>query len=258
VRSESEIDAAVELVWQGLAHGAVDGDRLVGKLDLHDGLRVQLGVLGRYLTRGEKLAGWKVGMTSGPARDAMGVGFRPFGFVLQSRTFASGARIPQRGIAGCGIETELCFHIGSTLGGVDTTPEQAAAAVAGVSPAFEINSRRITGGSDEGVRLADDLSQWGIVVGPELAPVPEDFDFEGLRVELWNGERLAGSALGRDEIDPHYLSLARLAKLLARFGLALQAGQRVITGAYARQPVRGPGAWRGTFGMLGSVEVEFA
>ena len=257
MRSEAEIEAAVELVWQGLTHGAVDGDRLVGKLDLHEGLRVQLGVMRRHLLQGEKLAGWKVGLTSGPARDAMGAGFRPFGYLLQSRTFASGARIPQRGIAGCGIETELCFHIGRTLGSVDTTAEQAAGAVVGVSPAFEINSRRIAGAADEGVRLADDLSQWGVVVGPRLAPVPEDFDFEALQVELWNGEQLAGSALGRDEIDPHYLSLVRLARLLARFGLALEAGQRVITGAYVRQPVRGPGRWRGSFGTLGSVEVEF-
>jgi 2-keto-4-pentenoate hydratase len=257
MRSESEIEAAVELVWEGLGRGAVDGDRLVGKLDLHDGLRVQLGVMQRHLLRGEKLAGWKVGLTSGPARDAMGVGFRPFGYLLQSRTFASGARLPQREIAGCGIETELCFHIGRTLGGVDTSPEQAAAAVTGVAPAFEINARRIAGAADEGVRLADDLSQWGVVLGSEVAPVPDDFDFEALRVELWSGEQLAGSTLGRDEIDPHFVSLARLAKLLARFGLALEAGQRVITGAYVRQPVRGPGRWRGTFGTLGSVEVEF-
>src|SRR5688500_4989914 len=62
VRSESEIEAAVELVWQGHAHGVVDGDRLAGKLDLHDGLRVQVGVMRRHLLRGEKLAGWKVGM----------------------------------------------------------------------------------------------------------------------------------------------------------------------------------------------------
>ena len=257
MRSESEIEAAVELVWQGLAHDAVDGERLVGKLDLHDGLRVQLGVLRRHLLRGEKLAGWKVGLTSGPARDAMGVGFRPFGFVLQSRTFASGARIAHRKIASCGIETELCFRIGRTLASVDTTPEQAAAAIAGVSPAFELNARRIAGPADEGVRLADDLSQWGIVVGPEVAPVPDDLDLDALRVELWSGDGLAGSALGRDEIDSHRLSLARLAKLLARFGLALEAGQRVITGAYVRQPVRGPGHWRGSFGPLGSVEVEF-
>src|SRR5262245_14218961 len=118
MRSESEIEAAVALVWQGLAHGWVAGDGLVGRLDLHDGLRVSVGVLQCCLQRSEKLARWKVGMTSGPSRDAMGVGFRPFGFVLQSRTFDSGARIPLRKIPRCGIETELCFHIGRTLASV--------------------------------------------------------------------------------------------------------------------------------------------
>jgi 2-keto-4-pentenoate hydratase len=258
MRSEAEIETAVERVWQGLAQDAIDGDQLVGKLDLDDGLRVQLGVLQRHLQRGERLAGWKVGMTSGPARDAMGPGFRPFGFILQSRTFATGATLPLREIASCGIEAELCFRIRRTLSGVDTTPEQAAASVDAVAPAFEINARRIRGGADSGVRLADDLSQWGIVVGPEIAPVPAELDFDALRVELWNGDTLAGSALGRDEIDAHFLSLARLTRLLTRFGHALEPGQRVITGAYARQQVRAPGRWRGTFGALGSVEVELA
>lgn len=256
MRSDAEIEAAVDVVWQGLESGAVDGARLTGKLDLHDGLRVQLGVLQRHLQRGERLAGWKVGMTSGPARDAMGPGFRPFGFVLASRTFESGARLKRSEIPGCGIEAELCFRIGATLGGDDTTPERAAAAVAALSPAFEINARRIAGASDDGVRLADDLSQWGIVVGPEIAPVPSALDFDALQVELFGDGMRTGAALGRDVMDPHYLSLARLARLLGSFGLALEPGQRVITGAYTRQQVRGPGHWRGDFGALGAVEVE--
>ena len=39
-------------------------------------------------------AGWKVGLTSGAARDSMGEGFRPFGHIHRDRVFNSGARIP--------------------------------------------------------------------------------------------------------------------------------------------------------------------
>ena len=55
------------------------------KLDRHQGLALQLEVLSRFRDAGEKLGGWKIGLTSGPGRDAMGKGFRPFGFILETR-----------------------------------------------------------------------------------------------------------------------------------------------------------------------------
>ena len=47
------------------------------------------------------------------------------------------------------------------------------AAVAGVSPAFEVNQRRIRGDTTPGMRIADDLANWGLVVGP-VVEAPAD------------------------------------------------------------------------------------
>ena len=54
-----------------------------------EGLRRQLANLGDRL-----VAGWKIGLTSGIARDSMGQGFRPFGYILADRVFASGCCNP--------------------------------------------------------------------------------------------------------------------------------------------------------------------
>ena len=54
--------------------------------ELYAGLERQLVALA-----GRKNAGWKVGLTSGQARDSMGAGFRPFGYILSERVFSSGA-----------------------------------------------------------------------------------------------------------------------------------------------------------------------
>ena len=61
---------------------------------LEAGLQRQLDALGDRAP-----AGWKVGLTSGAARDSMGEGFRPFGHILPDRVFDSGARIPLAGPA---------------------------------------------------------------------------------------------------------------------------------------------------------------
>ena len=140
--------------------------------NLDEALAVQLRVLQRFETTGERLGGWKVGLTSGKARDRMGKDVRPFGYVLQSRVFQSGATLPVASIMDCQIEPELCLIVGSALRGEGVDREQAKAAVRAVAPAFEINEVRVQ--SDQGPTplVADGLAQWGIVVGPE-APVQD-------------------------------------------------------------------------------------
>ena len=77
-----------------------------------EGQWIQLEILGRWLNEGEELGGWKIGMTSGDSRDALGKGIRPFGFVLRNRLFQSGAHIPRATLHNGGVENELCFFMG--------------------------------------------------------------------------------------------------------------------------------------------------
>ena len=249
--------AAVELLWQGVTDGHYDPAGLGEDLSVDDGERLQLALLDRWCDEGEALGGWKVGLTSGRSRDAFGAGIRPFGFILAGRILDSGASVQAERIHRCGIETELSFRIGRELAGSAVTPRQAFAAVDAVAPAFEINERRIDAGAAPGARVADDLAQWGIVVGDDTEPVPGDFDFEALLVEMvFNGE-LVDSVAAKGNIDDHFVSIARLAQELDKFDLGLEPGQRVITGAYTRHQVQASGQWEGRFGSLGGVTVSF-
>jgi 2-keto-4-pentenoate hydratase len=146
----------------------------------------------------------------------------------------------------------LCLTFGAVLGG-DAPPEQARAAVAGIAPAFEINQKRLPGEASPGLRVADDLSNWGMVVGEQVRPPASLND---LTVTLsCDGHEIA-SVASAGHIDDHYTSLAALARRLAQFGLSLEPGQRVITGAFARTPFA-IGRYRGDFGAeVGCVEVE--
>ena len=224
--------------------------------DLDDGLNRQLETLEGKLAAGEALGGWKVGLTSGQARDSMGPGFRPFGYILESRIFASGARIGLHAFERVGVENECCFTIGRELAG-DVSRDAVAGAVQGVAPAFEINERRLPADALAADRLADDLSQWGIVAGESRGVA--GVDFESLVVTLARDGEAVETVAARGHIEDHFDSIAALAAQLSRFGRTLQPGQRVITGSFGRCPVTEPSRWSGDFGSeLGVVEVVFA
>ena len=224
--------------------------------DLHAGLSRQLETLEGKLAAGEALGGWKVGLTSGQARDSMGSGFRPFGYILESRIFASGARIGLDAFERVGVENECCFTIGRELAG-EVSRDAVASAVRSVAPAFEINERRLPASAPAADRLADDLSQWGIVAGVSRAV--DGVDFESLVVTLARDGEAVETVAARGHIEDHFDSIAALAAQLSRFGRTLRPGQRVITGSFGRCPVTEPSRWSGDFGSeLGVVEVVFA
>jgi 2-keto-4-pentenoate hydratase len=144
--------------------------------------------------------------------------------------------------------------MGAPLGGPDVTEARARAAVAAVSPAFEICSKRLPAGLPRSVRIGNDLNNWGIVVGPAHST---DVALDELAVELFRDGELIDSGHSRqDVIDSPYLSLARVCRTLAEHGLSLSAGQRLITGSLlAGTPVAGATRFTARFGELGEVTV---
>jgi len=246
-------DAVVAGLLEARATGRAPEAVATLNAPLEAALRLQLLVLERLQERGEEVSGWKLGLTAGPARQLMG-GFRPFGYLLASRTFRSGAQIGLAQITRCLIEPELCLVLGSDLRG-QVSAEQAFAAVRAVAPAFELNELRLPPGATHAALVADGVANWGLVVGPE-SPVTRELRQTRALLHA-DAEQVADSTPG-DELDDPYETLARLAATLDRFGLGLAAGQFVLTGAFSVKPVESPSTWRAEFGGVGSVEVRFS
>jgi 2-keto-4-pentenoate hydratase len=251
VYDEQLVKAFAEARLSGVAGPGATADAY----DRDEALGLQLAVLDRLVAAGEGLAGWKVGLTSGPRRDVMGEGFRPFGYLLRSRTLGSGEVLRQDRIRSCYLEPELCLVLGAPLRGDRIDPAAARSAVRAVRPAFELNERRLGARSDDSTTIADGLGNWGIVVGPE-APVRSGLT--GTTVELWRDDTRVDTRTPGDSMDDPFLSLSRLCARLHRYGRGLEAGQRVITGSFCNHDVRGPGTWRADFSGLGDVAVRFA
>ena len=220
--------------------------------DVHRGLQKQLENL-----QNRPVAGWKVGLTSGRARDSMGKGFRPFGYILEERCLQTGATIELRDVGDVGVENELCFLFGTDLP-KNATRQEVLQAIEGVSAAFEINETRLDASASMMDRLADDLSQWGIVVGESKSLDWQTFAFEEVEVNLACDGRLVETVAALNHIDDHFDSLVALSATLGQFDRQILAGNRIITGSYTRQRVSKAGDWKGDFGsIIGTVEVAF-
>jgi 2-keto-4-pentenoate hydratase len=224
-------------------------------LDLREGLSLQLALAGLWRRSGEEVGGWKIGWTSGGARDRGGPGFRPFGFILISRILRSGSVLSRAVVPGGALEPEICVTIGSRLAGPDVTAEQARAAVESVAPAFEVISHRLPDGLSLAARIGNGLNNWGLVAGEQQAP---GIALDSLRVELRRDGTLLGAATSdASRVDDPYLSLARVTRELHAYGLALEPGQRLITGSITPSVKVQEGRYEATFGPLGTVAVEF-
>jgi 2-keto-4-pentenoate hydratase len=225
--------------------------------DMRDGFELQLAVLEHWKKRGDTVGGYKAGMTSLDARDSLGVGFRPFGYILASRMIQSGAVIERSRIFGGSLEQEICLILGRSLSGENVTAVEARDAVAAVAPAFEIAESRMPQELRRipSVRIGNGLNNWGIVVGPEH---DTDLDLQSLTVEVFkDGAHFDSGNSSQAVVDDPYLSLARICGELARYGLGLQAGMRVITGLLGKAPSIEVGKFTASFGAIGEVSITF-
>lgn len=252
------VEAAADLIWTSAKKGKYYPKPLHGVLGFDDALKVQLAVLERRVADGETQAGWKIGLTSPSVRAHFNTESQPFGYLMQSGVFESGAEIAIDSVkAECGLEPELCWIMATDLKGPGATPENARAAVSGVCPGMEINEKRSGGVKDFGLAVADNLTQWGVVAAAPVTPVPDDFDSDALEVSMRCNGDTAAKAIGKDVIDDHFVSLATLANVLARYGHKIESGQRIITGSFSKHDVNKGETWEAEFSGLGSCTIRF-
>lgn len=240
----------LDKLWQGMRAGAITAALPETRVD--DGQTLQLALLQKWLDTGETLGGYKIGLTSGAARNMFGEGIRPFGFILSSRIHRSGDTLDLSCIGALGLENELVFRVAEDIVSDSADSHLARAVINGVAPGFEINQIRLKTDASQGIRVAENLTQWGIVAGDFVGP---DQNFDNLTVSLTKGGEIVQKTAASGHIDDHFESIAALINRLHSFGLGLKKGQLLITGSYTRQTVNAPGKWVGNFEGIGKVEV---
>jgi 2-keto-4-pentenoate hydratase len=222
-------------------------------MDLTDGYRVQQELVALLTADGDRVAGYKLGLTSAPMQALMGVDSPDFAPVLASHLRQDGATVTAGSFIAPKVEAEIALVLRDGLAGPDCTEQDVAAAVSGAVAALEIVDSRIT---DWQIALADtvaDLASSGaVVLGQEVRPDGFDLRLTGM-VLTGNGSLIATGA-GAAALGGPLTAVAWLVRTLHPLGGSLQAGQFVMTGALHAAVSLAPGQhYRAEFDRLGPV-----
>jgi len=199
-------------------------------LEVEQAYAVQAELLRLKREKGERIIGYKMGLTSKAKMEQMGVHAPIYG-VLTDRMFRpDGAEFALAGSIHPRIEPEIAFRLGRELKG-RPSPEEALAACSNACAALEIIDSRYKAFrfklSDV---VADNASCKAFALGT-WQPVPALERLGSLSMEL----RVGGKAV-RNGSSSHILgnparSLATLAGMLSDRGLSLAKGAVVLAGA---------------------------
>ena len=227
------------------------------ELDVDTGYRIQDANLAKRLARGEKLVGVKLGLTSEAKQKRMGV-YAPFvAWLTDDMILNEGDPVPQAKLIHPRIEPEIIFVMKDRLAGPGVTRESAMAAVETISAGAEvIDSRYKNFRFRAGDVIADNASSGAWATGSVVVK-PEDIDLLNEKVEVYVDGKLEHTGTGADVQGHPGEALALAANDLARRGLAIEAGQIVLTGGITDAVFAPPGSTvTCKFSTLGEVTIK--
>lgn len=242
-------------LWQAAQGGPpVDpaaADRLDG-LDL--AYAVESATRDLALAAGDRVIGYKIGLTSQPARDAFGADRPAAGHLLAGRLLEDGRPLTTAGLFAPMAEVEIAFVLGEALSGTDVTVQDVHRATAAVAPALEIVDSRWRGGARTlPMLVADNTNAARAVLGPRVTPPA---DLSRITATLRTGSRTVPGSATAVMGDPA-AAVAWLAGHLWRRGMRLEAGDIVLSGTLCAPTAIGAGdRLVADLGELGRVAVD--
>jgi 2-keto-4-pentenoate hydratase len=226
-------------------------------LGMADGYAVQSELVKLILADGDRIVGYKAGLTSRPMQTMLGVDQPDYGPVLASTVYRDGDEVSAGRFIQPKIEAEIVLTLGERLTGPNATIDDARRAVAGASAAMEIVDSRF---ENWRIKLADtvaDLASNGAVAMSGTVVPMDDLDVRLIGMVLTRNGELVDTGAGAAALGNPLAVVAWLANTLATDGIALEPGHLVMTGAlHAAVPMRPGEEYLAEFDRLGSVRVE--
>lgn len=201
-------------------------------ITIADAYAISTRILEQRLAAGEKIIGKKIGVTSKPVQDMLGVHQPDFGFLTDTMHIPNGTSVT---IAGNMIqpraEGEIAFLLKEQLKGPDVTEADVLNATEFVVPCFEIVDSRI---KDWKIKIQDtvaDNASCGTFVLGDARVKPQDVDLENVRMVVSkNGEEIS-SGQGSAALGSPLTAVAWLANTLSEYDIALEPGEIVLSGS---------------------------
>ncbi len=234
---EEKIKALGEALYQALRSG-VTIDPLTERepaITIEDAYHVSLQMLACRQADGETVVGKKIGVTSKPVQDMLGVHQPDFGFLTSPMHVENGSVVSMKeaGLIQPRAEGEIAFRLKKDLHGPGVTEEDVLDATEYVSACFEIVDSRI---HDWKIKIQDtvaDNASCGVFVIGEEKIDPRSLDLAAVEMNVEkNGEHIA-TGLGSAVQGHPATAVAWLANTLGEFGIPFLAGELILSGSLA-------------------------
>jgi 2-oxo-3-hexenedioate decarboxylase len=210
-------------------------------MDFQDAYDIQWEIRRRKETRGNRIVGMKMGLTSWAKMAQMGVEQPCYGFLADYFSCADGAAIDTSKLIHPKVEAELAFVTSKPLKGPGCHAADVFAATECVMPAVEvIDSRYRDFKFDITSVVADNSSSSRFVTGGR--PVPVDYmDLRTVGVVMEKNGEIVEMSTGAAVLGNPAESVAMLANMLGERGEEIPAGTFVMTGGVTAAVAVEPG-----------------
>ena len=212
----------------------------------------------RLSQAGVRVIGKKIGLTSRAVQKQLGVNEPDFGWLTSDMNVGLGESVNMAGLLQPRVEGEVAFVLKKALKGPGLTIADVIRATDFVLPCIEIIDSRV---KDWKIKIqdtiADNASSALIVLGTEPRTLRDrDLRQAGMALRV-NGEVLS-SGSGAACLDHPALAVAWLANKLGEFGVSLEPGEVILSGAFGPVvPVNGGEHVEVEISGLGRVHCNF-
>ena len=201
-------------------------------LTIPEAYGVQFRVAALRHSRGEPVAGYKIGCMSETVRAQLGLDRPVFGHVFETEIHSSGCLLDLSRYDGLAIEGEFAVRLACDIPGAAWLHAHGQEAIAAFFPVIELHNYVFRGSSGRASELiANNAFHAGLVVPLFEERLRQSEDLMNQPISVWlNSEKRGSSQSGAIPGGP-LASVRALATHLEHFGIRLQRGQLVLTGS---------------------------
>ena len=229
------------------------------QIRIEDAYRIQERFIARRLAAGETIVGKKIGVTSKPVQDFLGVYQPDFGMLTSGMVFADGDTLDLGQMIQPKAEAELAFVLKHDLKGPGITAMDVIRATDYVVPCFEVVDSRIR---DWQIKIQDtvaDNASCGVFVLGTTRGDPRRLDITLAGMVLEKNGEVFSTGVGAAVQGSPANAVAWLANTLGELGIPFKAGEVILSGSQsALVPVADGDELVCRVGGLGSCRVKFS
>ena len=228
------------------------------EMTIEDAYQVQNLWAASRISRGARLIGHKIGLTSRAMQMASKMTEPDYGQILDDALYNDGARIPANLFLKPRLEVELAFVMGEDLEGPGTRIYDVMRATEFVVPALEIIDYRTEVPRLIVDTIADNAAFGAIVVGGRLVR-PMDIDVRWVGATLSKNGVIEESGVSAAIMGHPAAGIAWLVNKLHAVGAGLKKGQIVLGGSFTRPvDIAAGDVIQADYGPLGAIGVSFS